>query len=236
MRNHADILKRSRKRQWESLLAFESGARADCCPSEMAGDSVHSKYRSPLTSRYASPEMAYNFSEDKKFSTWRKLWLFLAKAEKVRDRSPRRLSSMSAFKMGYLADIPIWNLYVRTLDIRGLSISWSRIEQSISSRRKKISNCGSRKVIAANIALISLLYDSHDREIFITFFSRDEGVFTLFLRIRFAVCECPPFGLPPNSKGLLRWGGHLLERTVLHSRSGLRELLSLYMIIITRVE
>lgn len=50
----------------------------------MAGDSVHSVYRSPLTSRYASPEMAFNFSEDKKFSTWRKLWLFLAKSEKVK--------------------------------------------------------------------------------------------------------------------------------------------------------
>ena len=52
--------------------------------SNMAGDSVHSVYRSPLTSRYASPEMAFNFSEDKKFSTWRKLWLFLAKSEKVK--------------------------------------------------------------------------------------------------------------------------------------------------------
>ena len=41
----------------------------------------HSKYSSPLTSRYASPEMAYNFSNDKKFSTWRKLWLYLASAE-----------------------------------------------------------------------------------------------------------------------------------------------------------
>ncbi|XP_078347217.1 adenylosuccinate lyase-like [Oculina patagonica] len=49
----------------------------------MAGDSVHSVYRSPLTSRYASPEMAFNFSEDKKFSTWRRLWLFLAKSEKM---------------------------------------------------------------------------------------------------------------------------------------------------------
>jgi hypothetical protein len=46
-------------------------------------DSVHGKYRSPLTSRYASPEMSYTFSEDKKFSTWRTLWLYLAKAEKV---------------------------------------------------------------------------------------------------------------------------------------------------------
>ena len=41
------------------------------------------KYRTPLVSRYASPEMAYNFSEMKKFSTWRKLWTWLAKAEKV---------------------------------------------------------------------------------------------------------------------------------------------------------
>ncbi|XP_013412225.1 adenylosuccinate lyase [Lingula anatina] len=43
----------------------------------------HGKYRSPLVSRYASPEMAYNFSDMKKFTTWRKLWLYLAKAEQV---------------------------------------------------------------------------------------------------------------------------------------------------------
>jgi adenylosuccinate lyase len=41
----------------------------------------HSRYASPLTSRYASAEMAFNFSDDKKFSTWRKLWVYLAKAE-----------------------------------------------------------------------------------------------------------------------------------------------------------
>lgn len=41
------------------------------------------KYRSPLVSRYASKEMAFNFSDRKKFSTWRKLWIYLAKAEKV---------------------------------------------------------------------------------------------------------------------------------------------------------
>nr|XP_039260491.1 LOW QUALITY PROTEIN: adenylosuccinate lyase-like [Styela clava] len=40
------------------------------------------KYQSPLVSRYASKEMAYNFSDAKKFSIWRKLWLYLAKAEK----------------------------------------------------------------------------------------------------------------------------------------------------------
>jgi len=40
------------------------------------------KYESPLVSRYASKEMVYNFSDMKKFSTWRKLWLYLAKCEK----------------------------------------------------------------------------------------------------------------------------------------------------------
>ncbi|KNC76560.1 adenylosuccinate lyase [Sphaeroforma arctica JP610] len=39
------------------------------------------KYQSPLTSRYASKEMSHCFSNDKKFSTWRVLWTFLAKAE-----------------------------------------------------------------------------------------------------------------------------------------------------------
>uniref|UniRef100_A0AAX7TPJ7 Adenylosuccinate lyase n=1 Tax=Astatotilapia calliptera TaxID=8154 RepID=A0AAX7TPJ7_ASTCA len=41
------------------------------------------RYRSPLVSRYASKEMSYNFSEKKKLITWRKLWIFLAKAEKA---------------------------------------------------------------------------------------------------------------------------------------------------------
>ena len=38
-------------------------------------------YESPLSSRYASEEMLHLFSADKKFSTWRKLWVALARAE-----------------------------------------------------------------------------------------------------------------------------------------------------------
>ncbi len=38
-------------------------------------------YESPLSSRYASDEMLYLFSPDKKFSTWRRLWVALAKGE-----------------------------------------------------------------------------------------------------------------------------------------------------------
>lgn len=39
-------------------------------------------YESPLNSRYASKDMQYIFSPDKKFSTWRKLWVALAESEK----------------------------------------------------------------------------------------------------------------------------------------------------------
>ncbi|WP_027307501.1 adenylosuccinate lyase [Caloramator sp. ALD01] len=39
-------------------------------------------YISPLTKRYASKEMSYLFSDEKKFKTWRKLWVVLAEAEK----------------------------------------------------------------------------------------------------------------------------------------------------------
>ena len=40
------------------------------------------RYTSPLSQRYASKEMQYIFSQDKKFRTWRRLWIALAEAEK----------------------------------------------------------------------------------------------------------------------------------------------------------
>ena len=42
---------------------------------------MKSNFESPLSSRYASREMQYIFSPDKKFSTWRRLWIALARAE-----------------------------------------------------------------------------------------------------------------------------------------------------------
>lgn len=40
------------------------------------------RYNSPLSERYASKEMQYVFSPDKKFRTWRRLWIALAETEK----------------------------------------------------------------------------------------------------------------------------------------------------------
>lgn len=38
-------------------------------------------YENPLTTRYAREEMIYNFSDEKKYRLWRKLWVVLAEAE-----------------------------------------------------------------------------------------------------------------------------------------------------------
>ncbi len=40
------------------------------------------KYQTPLSDRYAGREMQYIFSPDKKFKTWRRLWIALAETEK----------------------------------------------------------------------------------------------------------------------------------------------------------
>ncbi len=41
----------------------------------------HQTYENPLGVRYASREMLYNFSPEKKFRTWRRLWVALAEVE-----------------------------------------------------------------------------------------------------------------------------------------------------------
>lgn len=43
---------------------------------------VKERYESPLCERYASARMQYIFSPDFKFTSWRRMWLYLAEAEK----------------------------------------------------------------------------------------------------------------------------------------------------------
>lgn len=47
----------------------------------MTHDPAHDRYENPLNTRYASAEMSYLWSDQKKFSTWRRLWVMLAEAE-----------------------------------------------------------------------------------------------------------------------------------------------------------
>ncbi|CAF4141944.1 unnamed protein product, partial [Rotaria magnacalcarata] len=63
-----------------SISNGSNGKEQAILPSAISLDD-RSKYRSPLVSRYASAEMSYNFSDVKKFSTWRRLWFWLAKCQ-----------------------------------------------------------------------------------------------------------------------------------------------------------
>ncbi|XP_023297359.2 adenylosuccinate lyase [Lucilia cuprina] len=60
--------------------------------------SVYEGYKSPLSTRYASKEMQYLFSDQNKFSTWRQLWIWLAEAEKTLglDISDEQIAEMKA--------------------------------------------------------------------------------------------------------------------------------------------
>ncbi|KAH7083458.1 L-Aspartase-like protein [Paraphoma chrysanthemicola] len=46
------------------------------------GATIFDSYQTSLTGRYCSPEMSQLFSQRSRHSTWRKLWLYLAEAEK----------------------------------------------------------------------------------------------------------------------------------------------------------
>ena len=60
----------------------------------------HDSYISPFSTRYASKEMQFIFSEDNKFRTWRRLWIALAKAEKKQglDITDEQIAELEAHK------------------------------------------------------------------------------------------------------------------------------------------
>lgn len=58
------------------------------------------RYVSPLSSRYASDEMQWLFSPDKKFRTWRRLWIALAESERELglDITEEQIDELKSFK------------------------------------------------------------------------------------------------------------------------------------------
>jgi len=61
----------------------------------------YDKYQSPLAERYAGEEMSYNFSDQLKYSTWRRLWIALAETEKalgVKAISQKQINEMKKFQ------------------------------------------------------------------------------------------------------------------------------------------
>lgn len=70
---------------------------------------MHNTYNNPLISRYASQEMGYCFSDDKKFKTWRKLWIALAEGEMELGLSitPEQIAQLKEFKDNINYDVAI---------------------------------------------------------------------------------------------------------------------------------
>ncbi|MFQ5688340.1 MAG: lyase family protein, partial [Candidatus Scalindua sp.] len=64
-------------------------------------NSKYDKYQSPLAERYASEEMSYNFSDQLRYSTWRKLWIALAETQRalgIKAITKKQIDEMKKFR------------------------------------------------------------------------------------------------------------------------------------------
>ena len=79
------------------------------------------RYQTPLAERYASKEMQYIFSPDKKFSTWRKLWIALAESACTFSHFgfPKCTFSIILYSNRAFLRARIMNINVRILNISG---------------------------------------------------------------------------------------------------------------------
>ena len=84
----------------------------------------HDRYISPFSTRYASDEMQYIFSDDNKFRTWRRLWIALAKAEQKQGLAitDEQIAELEAHK----DDINYEEAAARSARRRRASSTWAR--------------------------------------------------------------------------------------------------------------
>jgi adenylosuccinate lyase len=78
--------------------------------SQSGGNPIFDTYQTSLTGRYCSNEMSQLFSQRSRHSTWRKLWLYLAEAEKelgIETISDKAIEEMRANLMVTDADFEI---------------------------------------------------------------------------------------------------------------------------------
>ncbi len=69
------------------LRPFSGTANRQSASSGVAGVTIdkfmdHQNYQNPLIARYASRQMSELFGDQRKFSTWRRLWVYLAEAQR----------------------------------------------------------------------------------------------------------------------------------------------------------
>ena len=124
----------------------------------------YSVYENPLITRYAGKEMAYNFSDEKRFKLWRKLWVVLAKSEKQLglNISDEQIKELEKYKL----DI----IHVHSpFSIGALGIKYGRKNHipvicTMHTQHKQDIKCVTHSNIIANIGTKKLisLYDKCD--------------------------------------------------------------------------
>jgi adenylosuccinate lyase len=85
-------------------------AQISAMKSQSGGNPIFDTYQTSLTGRYCSNEMSQLFSQRSRHSTWRKLWLYLAEAEKelgIENISDKAIEEMRANLMVTDADFEI---------------------------------------------------------------------------------------------------------------------------------
>ncbi len=112
-------------------------------------------YENPLTSRYASKEMSYNWSAQKKHSTWRRLWLVLAKCEKelgleITDEQIKQMES-------HLEDIDFDAAAVKEKELRHDVMSHIHVFGELCPKAKPIIHLGATSCyVTDNTELIQM--------------------------------------------------------------------------------